>query len=96
MAYDSTGFGVTDKDRENGIERLSDKFNLICPYYEEMDEVFGNRADINPLYEEDAQASEHEESLIDPALNNYTQDVNDSTQPIEGWEPVSIIVLNFG
>ncbi|KAF5195668.1 hypothetical protein FRX31_014746 [Thalictrum thalictroides] len=44
-----TGSGLTDEDRQKGIFSISQKLNTICPFFERMDLLFGNKPNINPL-----------------------------------------------
>ncbi|KAG1701947.1 hypothetical protein DVH05_010437 [Phytophthora capsici] len=45
----STGAGVTSEDQENGIFTLRQKLNAMCPWYENMDGLFGKKPNITPL-----------------------------------------------
>ncbi|KAI8442826.1 hypothetical protein BY996DRAFT_6573393 [Phakopsora pachyrhizi] len=45
----STGFGLTEEDQSKGIIRISQKLNLMCPCYEQMDHIFGSLPNVNPL-----------------------------------------------
>ncbi|KAA1101920.1 hypothetical protein PGT21_033103 [Puccinia graminis f. sp. tritici] len=51
----STGSGLTPADRKAGITTIEDKLENMCPLYAEMDEIFGNRPDVNPLFMADAE-----------------------------------------
>ena len=60
FASKSTGFGVTDEDIEAGITSVKEKLNSMCPYFHEMDDLFGDWADVNPLYHVDAQYTHYD------------------------------------
>ncbi|CAH7671823.1 hypothetical protein PPACK8108_LOCUS6651 [Phakopsora pachyrhizi] len=45
----STGFGLTEEDQSKGIITISQKLNLMCPCYEQMDHIFGSLPNVNPL-----------------------------------------------
>ncbi|KAI8461059.1 hypothetical protein BY996DRAFT_8683451 [Phakopsora pachyrhizi] len=45
----STGFGLTEEDQCKGIITISQKLNLMCPCYEQMDHIFGSLPNVNPL-----------------------------------------------
>ncbi|CAH7685650.1 hypothetical protein PPACK8108_LOCUS20218 [Phakopsora pachyrhizi] len=38
----STGFGLTEEDQSKGIITISQKLNLMCPCYEQIDHIFGS------------------------------------------------------
>ncbi|KAI8454575.1 hypothetical protein BY996DRAFT_8478186 [Phakopsora pachyrhizi] len=44
-----TGFGLTEEDQSKGIITITQKLNLICPCYEQMDHIFGSLPNVNPL-----------------------------------------------
>ena len=52
-----TGFGITDEDKEKGIHLVEGKMDTLCPFYKDMDELFGKKANITPLAHFDAQQS---------------------------------------
>jgi hypothetical protein len=41
-----TGYGVTDEDRERGIVTIDQKNDDLCPYYERMDSLYGEDANV--------------------------------------------------
>lgn len=43
-----TGFGVTEEDRQVGINTVEDKLNHECRFYDEMDALFGERRNLVP------------------------------------------------
>ncbi|KAI8445601.1 hypothetical protein BY996DRAFT_6611184 [Phakopsora pachyrhizi] len=45
----STGFGLTEEDQTKGIITISQKLNLKCPCYEQMDHIFGFLPNVSPL-----------------------------------------------
>ncbi|KAL6579911.1 hypothetical protein OROMI_007935 [Orobanche minor] len=44
----STGFGLTDKDNKRNIHTVQAKLDMICPHYERMHALVGERANITP------------------------------------------------
>ncbi|PLW46358.1 hypothetical protein PCASD_05449 [Puccinia coronata f. sp. avenae] len=51
----ATGFGLTPEDRQTGIQTIEQKLDSLCPHYQAMHELMGNKAFVNPLYKVDAQ-----------------------------------------
>jgi hypothetical protein len=51
----ATGFGLTPEDRQTGIQTIKQKLDSLCPHYQAMHELMGNKAFLNPLYKVDAQ-----------------------------------------
>lgn len=51
----ATGFGLTPEDRQMGIQTIEQKLDNMCPHYQAMHELMGNKAFVNPLYKVDAQ-----------------------------------------
>ncbi|CAH7669241.1 hypothetical protein PPACK8108_LOCUS3827 [Phakopsora pachyrhizi] len=45
----STGFGLTEEDQSKGFITISQKLNLMCPCYEQMDHIFGSLPNVNPI-----------------------------------------------
>jgi hypothetical protein len=43
-----TGFGITDLDRSQGITTVNAKLNKICPFFDRMNMLFGERQNIKP------------------------------------------------
>ena len=48
-ASSQTGFGVSDIDKANGILTIADKLEKMCPYFKDMDELFGGRQNVDPV-----------------------------------------------
>jgi len=48
-ARESSGFGVTDEDRKNGIYTIAHKLESMCTCYARMDALFGHPHNITPL-----------------------------------------------
>ncbi|KAF9306802.1 hypothetical protein BG003_000883 [Podila horticola] len=46
-----TGFGVTEDDRKNGIYTVAGKLESLCTCYQRMDDLYGQKPNINPLAE---------------------------------------------
>lgn len=77
MLSSSTGFGISQADQERGIRSVFEKLDSICPYYDKMDELFGQHANVTPTYCEDSQqplaavcSSEDEEQTYNPPVHN--------------------------
>ncbi|PLW31398.1 hypothetical protein PCANC_16715 [Puccinia coronata f. sp. avenae] len=51
----ATGFGLTSEDQQTSIQKIEQKLNSLCPHYQVMHELMGNKAFVNPLYKVDAQ-----------------------------------------
>ncbi|PLW12991.1 hypothetical protein PCANC_20939 [Puccinia coronata f. sp. avenae] len=51
----ATGFGLTPEDQQTGIQTIEQKLDSLCPHYQAMHELMGNKAFVNPLYKVDAQ-----------------------------------------
>ncbi|KAI9488820.1 hypothetical protein BDB00DRAFT_932398 [Zychaea mexicana] len=47
---EASGFGreISQKERKKGIKNIVDKLNHMCPYFYEMDSIFGQRENISP------------------------------------------------
>ncbi|CAH7690594.1 hypothetical protein PPACK8108_LOCUS25989 [Phakopsora pachyrhizi] len=45
----STGFGLTEEDQSKGIIMISQKLNLMCPCYQQMDHIFGSLPNVNSI-----------------------------------------------
>ena len=65
MLSKSTGFGLTDEDRLQGISSVAQKLDTLCPYFSGMDELFGSSANITPLYHADAQLTPTTQDLVE-------------------------------
>eukprot|EP00474_Spongospora_subterranea_P008038 CRZ08496.1 hypothetical protein [Spongospora subterranea] len=46
--HSQTGFGLTQKDEDQGILTMAEKEERMCPYYCRLDALFGQRQNINP------------------------------------------------
>ncbi|PLW48633.1 hypothetical protein PCASD_03364 [Puccinia coronata f. sp. avenae] len=51
----ATGFGLTPEDQQTGIQEIKQKLDSLCPHYQAMHELMGNKDFVNPLYKVDAQ-----------------------------------------
>ncbi|PLW27968.1 hypothetical protein PCANC_20097 [Puccinia coronata f. sp. avenae] len=51
----ATGFGLTPEDQQTGIQTIKQKLDSLCPHYQAMHELMGNKAFVNPLHKVDAQ-----------------------------------------
>lgn len=47
-ASQKTDFGVTEKDISNGITTVAAKLEAMCPYFERMNKLFGERENVSP------------------------------------------------
>jgi hypothetical protein len=43
------GFGLTANDLTQGIKTIEEKLNHLCPYFDELDKLFGGRQNLNPV-----------------------------------------------
>lgn len=43
-----TGFGVTDDDRTRDITTVEQKLDSLCPFFADMDDIFGNKPNVSP------------------------------------------------
>ncbi|KAJ1560061.1 hypothetical protein HK096_010165 [Nowakowskiella sp. JEL0078] len=69
-----SGFGLTEIDFNNGITTIAGKMNSMCPYWEKMDQLFGQCQNMNPA------------SVLD-ALE-ITQFHIGKTQPFDDFAPI--------
>jgi hypothetical protein len=79
----STGFGLTPADRKLGIKTIKDKLENMCPLYAQMDKIFGNQPDVNPLFlanAEDEDNSSESSSEDDDSSSSNESDKTDSSQ----------------
>ena len=53
-AADGTGWGITEEDRALGLKTIEDKLEHLCPYFNSLGDLFGNRQNVSP---EDTQES---------------------------------------
>ena len=79
----STGFGLTDKDQKAGIHTVAEKLESICPFYSEMDSLFGNRANITPLSLADSQEEVTNEKNKDFTSASLSSSVPPIIPPLE-------------
>ena len=45
----ATGFGLTPEDQQTDIQKIKQKIESICAHYQEMNNLMGNKAFVNPL-----------------------------------------------
>ncbi|PLW24583.1 hypothetical protein PCASD_06175 [Puccinia coronata f. sp. avenae] len=74
----ATGFGLTPEDRQTGIQTIEQKLDSLCPHYQAMHELMGNKAFVNPLYKVDAQKDVETTSLSDSDDSDNPDDSDDS------------------
>ena len=76
----STGFGLTENDKRKGINSVSEKLKSLCPFFYQMDDLFGKKANITPLAQFDAQQSDsiHDEE-------GYPKDASLSPEEMVDW-----------
>ena len=56
-----TGFGLTDEDKENGIFTIMEKLEHMCPNFNKMDNLFGNRQNVMPSNVQESVLIENDE-----------------------------------
>ncbi|MBW0563948.1 hypothetical protein O181_103663 [Austropuccinia psidii MF-1] len=54
----STGAGITEEDESKGIKSMSEKLESMCPFYAEMDFLFGHKPDFTPIASYDSQGKD--------------------------------------
>lgn len=69
---EGTGWGVTEEDRSEGINTVEEKLNNICPHFESMNDLFGERQNISP---EDVR-----EAVVISDFEDDDDEVNDFVQ----------------
>ncbi|PLW08741.1 hypothetical protein PCANC_27927 [Puccinia coronata f. sp. avenae] len=74
----ATGFGLTPEDRQTGIQTIEQKLDSLCPHYQAMHELMGNKAFVNPLYKVDAQKDVETTNLSDSDNSDNPDDSDDS------------------
>lgn len=88
-----TGWGLTDEDTDKGITTIDLKLDAMCPYFERLDALFGDRQNVTPFEtvetgveaEKDELSYEEEDNpllLFNDALNPIDLDREGSTQGI--------------
>ncbi|PLW19863.1 hypothetical protein PCANC_09242 [Puccinia coronata f. sp. avenae] len=84
----ATGFGLTPEDRQTGIQTIEQKLDSLCPHYQAMHEIMGNKAFVNPLYKVDAQkdvettnSSDSDDSDNPDHDSDNSDDSDDSDDP---------------
>ncbi|MBW0528243.1 hypothetical protein O181_067958, partial [Austropuccinia psidii MF-1] len=50
-----TGAGITEEDESKGIKSMSEKLEIMCPFYAEMDVLFGHKPNVTPIASYDSQ-----------------------------------------
>ncbi|EFP90674.2 uncharacterized protein PGTG_16700 [Puccinia graminis f. sp. tritici CRL 75-36-700-3] len=85
----STGFGLNPADQKAGITAIMEKLENMCPLYAEMDKIFGNRPEVNPLFLANAEVLEDEDnksessSEHDGSNSSYDSDKTGSSKTSE-------------
>ncbi|PLW36607.1 hypothetical protein PCASD_11362 [Puccinia coronata f. sp. avenae] len=74
----ATGFGLTPEDRQTGIQTIKQKLDSLCPHYQAMHELMGNKAFVNPLYKADAQKDVETTNSSDSDNSDNPDDSDDS------------------
>ncbi|PLW57475.1 hypothetical protein PCANC_02611 [Puccinia coronata f. sp. avenae] len=74
----ATGFGLTPEDRQTGIQTIEQKLDSLCPHYQVMHELMGNKAFVNPLYKVDAQKDVETTKSSDSDNSDNPDDSDDS------------------
>ncbi|KAG0381104.1 hypothetical protein BGX24_011511 [Mortierella sp. AD032] len=73
-----TGFGVTDKDRKNGIYTLASKLERLCTCYQRMDALYGSKPNVNPLRSRGLSCEDGEDPDIDGLDDIFGDNDNDN------------------
>jgi hypothetical protein len=81
----ATGFGLTPEDQQTGIQTIEQKLNSLCPHYQAVHELMGNKAFVNPLYKVDAQ-KDVETTKPSDSDNSYDPDDSDDSDNSENME----------
>ncbi|KAJ3251013.1 hypothetical protein HK103_002932, partial [Boothiomyces macroporosus] len=75
-----TGYGVTEKDRMNGVKTIEEKLEKACAYFQEMDELFGERQNVNPTLVSTGESIDHlideQEWELENFFDNHEPDEN--------------------
>ncbi|PLW13967.1 hypothetical protein PCASD_04613 [Puccinia coronata f. sp. avenae] len=74
----ATGFGLTPEDQQTGIQTIKQKLDSLCPHYQAMHELMGNKAFVNPLYKVDAQKDVETTNSSDSDDSDNPDDSDDS------------------
>ncbi|PLW07801.1 hypothetical protein PCANC_28208 [Puccinia coronata f. sp. avenae] len=74
----ATGFGLTPEDQQTGIQTIEQKLDSLCSHYQEMHELMGNKAFVNPLYKVDAQKDVKTTNSSDSDNSDNPDDSDDS------------------
>ncbi|PLW27391.1 hypothetical protein PCANC_25846 [Puccinia coronata f. sp. avenae] len=80
----ATGFGLTPEDRQTGIQTIEQKLNSLCPHYQAVHELMGNKAFVNPLYKVDAQKDVETTNSSDSDNSDNPDDSDDSDDSDSG------------
>ncbi|PLW39480.1 hypothetical protein PCANC_16813 [Puccinia coronata f. sp. avenae] len=80
----ATGFGLTPEDRQTGIQTIEQKLDSLCPHYQAMHELMGNKAFVNPLYKVDAQKDVETTNSSDSDESDNPDDSDDSDDSDSG------------
>ncbi|KAF9943885.1 hypothetical protein BGZ72_003211, partial [Mortierella alpina] len=71
---EGTGFGLTAEDRANKIYTMQQKRESLCDCYDRMDALFGTKANVEPLAEDDSllqsQVQESDDDIPTDAIDN--------------------------
>lgn len=72
-----TGFGVTEEMMQRGV-RIEDLVEKACPFYERMDTMFSEQANVDPV------SQLHQPDLSDDKNPNRAGTANDEERCLEG------------
>ncbi|MBW0486917.1 hypothetical protein O181_026632 [Austropuccinia psidii MF-1] len=69
-----TGAGIMEEDERKGIKSMSEKLEIMCPCYAEMDVLFGHKPNVTPiasydLQEKDSFNGDDDDVLLDKENN---------------------------
>ncbi|PLW54707.1 hypothetical protein PCANC_11672 [Puccinia coronata f. sp. avenae] len=79
----ATGFGLTPEDQQTGIQTIKQKLDSLCPHYQVMHELMGNKAFVNPLYKVDAQKDVETTNSSDSDNSSDNPDDSDDSDDSE-------------
>lgn len=90
-----TKFGLSDADRAMGMTCVKEKLEKLCPFFFEMDRLFGSRQNINPAFTMEGSDSEEEDEVpiefsvpdeSQPLIESQDQDADSETETTCGDE----------
>ncbi|MBW0588203.1 hypothetical protein O181_127918 [Austropuccinia psidii MF-1] len=69
-----TGAGIMEEDESKGIKSMSEKLESMCPFYAEMDVLFGHKPNVTPISSYDSQEKDsfNDDDDVDVFLDKET------------------------